>query len=281
MRAWRASALVALLALTACERDGAPRIAEPADAEGRAITFLQHHVFDEPAALADRFAPEVQPADFPLRLLVAQPAELSFEDVWRVRSIDGRVVVEALITLQGKPHLQTLWLTQQAGVWRIAGWAPGPTPVDPAVPAPPAGARVPYPFAGPVFRGGRSSPLLPTDEPAADAAAPAAVDVAVRPFAFQGACAAQARFGRALEDLGPQLAACYDLDPPRGGRLTYAVTAEGPQGRTVARLEEATLLDSNLSDCLQRTFERLPVVVGPDATCTAQVRVVLRPKASP
>lgn len=272
-------ALIAAL-LVGCADDAAPAAAPTLDDPARAAeAFLRDHAFDAPEALRPRFVREVDPADFPLRLLVEDPAAYRFDGLWRQRTVDGRLVVEALVEVDGAPRVLEFWLERQADAWRIAGWDPTPREVDPAAPAPPAGARIPPPFAPAAFRGAPPTRTVPlAAAPGARAAAPAraAVRVAFGRPTFEPGCAQDEGLQRALQRRRHDLTACYTAAfgaEVRPGRVTLELTAEG--ATFAARVVETTLIDETLGTCLVRVLGELPA--GPHGACTARTPITFAP----
>lgn len=278
-------ALLLGVALLACS-DGPTRpTAAPPDPELAAEAFLRSHVFDEPEALRERFVAAVEPADFALRLLVEDPASYRFVDLYRARSIDGRVVFTALVELDKKPHTYALWLELDAGRWRIAGWDGAPVAVDPGRPAPGGGTRVPPDLSPATFRG--APPIREVKVPTAirldgDAGVEPEEDPRVRvrttPVRFDGDCP-ERTLNRHLRKLRGPLARCY-VDATGGqrkGRVTVRVTFDRGQ-RPEAYVSETTLLNNDLSDCLLRLFGAFPPTVGPEQSCEIGVPVTFSPR---
>lgn len=265
---------LALLLLAACAEERPLEV--PSDPEAAAVELLSAHVFDDLAKLRPRFTREADPAELPLRLIADGPEEYRFVDVWRARMIDGRLVVSALVELRGQARVFDLWLEEQDGQWRVAGWTQVPRPVDPAAPAPPAGVQVPAPFAPATFRGAPRIQLVPLDEPApleaADGAAPR-MRVRFKAPAFQGDCP-EPTVRRALDALTPRLATCGEAG--RGGRLTFDLVL-APEGAE-ARLVETTLLDSALTDCARDHLETVRAPLAEGERCTVRAPLVLAPR---
>ena len=276
MRGWTTPLIVALMAACGAEDAAGPALSDPSQA---AIDFLAQHAFDPADALRDRFAREVDPDDFPLRLLLEGADHYRFEDLWRQRVIDGRLVVEALVRLDESPHVIEFWLERRGDAWLIAGWDPTPHTVDPTQPAPPAGARIPPPFAPAAFRGTPSTRTVPIAAPGAAAAAARAVRVRVvlRAPTFGDGCRARDTFTRAVRAREDGLAACYASAVSgalRPGRVTLSLSPEG--ARFGARVVETTLLRAGLGECLARVLGEVPTADHGD--CTAEVRVIFAPK---
>ncbi len=277
----RPLALLAAL-LLGCGDEAAPLGALALDDPARAAeVFLRDHAFDPPEALRPRFVREVDPADFPLRLLAEDPAAYRFEGLWRQRTVDGRLVVEALVEVDGVSRVLEFWLERQADAWRIAGWDPTPRDVDPAAAAPPAGARIPPPFAPAAFRGAPPARTVPLPQPAtARAATPARATTRVvfgRPT-FEPGCTLTEGLARAVEGRRDDLAACHAAAfgaEVRPGRVTLELTAEG--ATFAARVVETTLIDESLGGCLGRVMGELPA--GRHGACVARVPITFAPRA--
>lgn len=271
--------LLTLAGAAGCKAPPAP-VAAPIDAEGVAVTWLRDQVFDDNTRQMPRFVPGVDPAAFPPRLMVDRVDEYQYLDLWRLRVVDGQVLVEALVEIAGVPHIQGLRLKPHEQTWRIAGWegAPRPAQTDQASAA--ADLALPDDLAALALRGSRASAVLPVEAPLPEdpsAAEPAKVKVALTLAGTEGDCDDQRRLKQTLNAATTALAACGASISGRGGRFTFAVVFEGGTPRPTAELQETTLLDATVSTCAKAAFEALPTSVSPGATCTATVRVTLRP----
>jgi hypothetical protein len=278
-----ATLLASALSLSACKAPPAPAAA-PIDAEGVAVTWLRDQVFDDNARQAPRFVPGVDPAAFPPRLMVDRIDEYKYLDLWRLRVVDGQVLVEALVEIAGAPHIQGLRLKAHEGGWRIAGWVGSPRPAATDQASAAADLALPDDLAAMALRGSRASAVLPVEAPlAVDPAdeAPAKVKVALALAAVEGDCDDRRRLKQTLEAATKPLAACGTSISGRGGRFTFAVVFEGGSARPAVELQETTLLDGTVAACAKAAFEALPASVAPGATCTATVRVTLRPLDAP
>ena len=270
----------ALLLLLAC--GDPPEAPSAGDPEQAAVELLTAHVFDPLDALRPRFTREVNPADFPLRLMLDGPEQYRFVDVWRLRMVDGRLVVWALVELDGAPSAFEMWLEEQDGAWRVAGWSQVPRRVDPSAAAPPAGVRVPTPFAAATFRGAPPAFVVAVEESAAPTEEPPVrVDVKLRAPTFDGDCPRNT-LTRKLRGLQRRLGRCYGLavDPeqPRAGRITFTVLFDGRVGKIDARVTETTLIDGGLDSCIQTVVKALPVTVGRSEVCTAVAPYTFTPR---
>ncbi len=253
------------------------------DPEQAAIELLSTHVFDPVEALRPRFTREVNPADFPLRVMLDGPEQYKFIDIWRLRMVDGRLVVWALVELDGEPNAFEMWLEEQDGAWRVAGWSQVPRQVDPREEAPPVGTRVPTPFAAATFRGAPPAHVVAVEQTAAAPEEPARkVKVALKPPTFDGDCP-RSKLIRKLKGLRRGLGRCYGLaidpDSPRAGRITFTVLFDGRVGKIDARVTETTLIDDALDACVQLVLKELPVTVGSSEVCTAVAPFTFIPRA--
>ncbi|MCB9537723.1 MAG: hypothetical protein H6704_15840 [Myxococcales bacterium] len=279
----RAPALLGLMLVFGCGDDEAapgatPTLDDPARA---AEDFLRHHAFDPPDALRARFVREVDPADFPLRLLVEDPAAYRFDGLWRQRTVDGRLVVEALVEVDGAPRVVEFWLERQADAWRIAGWDPTSREVEPAAAAPPAGARIPPPFAPAAFRGAppvRTVPLPASADAPRAAPTRSPMRVVIGRPTLEATCTESAALERAVRGRRADLGACHAIAfgaAVRPGRVTLELTVEG--ATFAARVVETTLIDERLGACLARVLGELPA--GDHGACTARVPITFAPPA--
>ncbi len=251
------------------------------DPEQAAVAFLKGHVFDAPEALRPHFTREVNPADFPLRLMLDGPEQYRFVDIWRLRMVDGRLVVWSLVELDGAPNVFEMWLEEQDGAWRIAGWSQVPTSVDPNQPAPPAGTRVPTPFAAATFRGAPPAQVVPVEVREDSGETPVRVEVRLKPPTFDGKCPKRT-LTRKLRRLRGGLGRCYgeaiDPDSPRAGRITFTVLFDGRVGKIDARVTETTLIDEGLDTCIQSVLKALPVTVSTSEVCTVKAPFTFTPR---
>jgi hypothetical protein len=249
------------------------------DPEAAAVALLSAHVFDPPETLRPLFVEGVQPENLPLRLVVDSAAAYAFLDVQRLRMVDGRAVVTALVRLDGEPHTLDLWFEHRDGAWKVAGWTNVPHPADPAKPAPPAGADLPVPLASATFRGDEAPPALALDAPPDAPAAEAPVRLGVQRPQVTGACDPGA-IQRHLAQLEPALRRCWSgARTERGGRLTFGLDLDGEGRPTDARVEETTLLVAGLSDCVEGVVRGASGWPKPaNGICTARVAVTFTPK---
>ncbi len=271
--------------LLACGRgDDTPTTPTRLDPEVAARAFLADHVFDPPDVNAARFVREAEPGAFALKYMVKTPADYRFVDLWRVRTVDNRYVVEPLVELKGRPHVTTVWFELQDEAWKVAGWAPDATPVDPAEVAPSAGARVPIPFAPAAFRGAPPASEVRVEPPWNDIrildreipmeALPRVIDA-------DDTCPRR-RLERALDGLTRQLVECYGIafeeGPYRRGRMAFDLVLQGEGPDLRATLAETTLIHPTLGDCVAnviRLAEVPPVRDG--GLCKTRVAVTFSP----
>ena len=251
------------------------------DPESAAVELLRDHVFDPVDQLRERFTPEVNPADFALRLMLDGPDQYRFIDIWRLRMVDGRLVVWALVELEGAPHVFEMWLELQGNAWRVAGWSQVPEPVALDRPAPPAGTRVPTPFAAATFRGAPPARVVGVEVDRETPATASQFLVRLKTPSFDGACP-KASLVRKLQGLQGALGRCYaaavDAERPRAGRLTFTVLLDGRVGKSSVRVTETTLVDEGLTKCAEAAVATLPVTVGSTAVCSVSAPFTFRPR---
>jgi hypothetical protein len=267
--------LIPLTFLAGC---AAPPLASP-DPEAAAVALLSKRVFDPPDVLRPWFVEGVAPEDLPLRLVVDSPADYAFLDVQRLRMVDGRAVVTALVGLDGEPHTLDVWFEYRNGAWKVAGWTNVPHPADPSKPAPPAGADVPVPLASATFRGEETPQALALDAPPEAPDEPeTSVRVGVQRPQVTGACDAGA-LQRHLKRLEPALRRCFtEARAERGGRLAFALDLDAQGSATGARVEETTLLVAGLSDCVEGVVRAEAAWPRPaEGVCAARVAVTFTP----
>ncbi len=272
-------ALAALMLGCGKEEPVEPLIEFP-DPELAATTFLKSHVFEDAAALRPRFTREVEPTRFPVRAMVDAPSDYAFERIWRLRTIDNRYVVEAVVRLRNKFKRVTFWLEVQEGNWRISGWAPELSDVEMNAPTPSAGADVPVPFAAAAFRGTPAKgvvyvPTAKSDAPKANL--PVRARVQLTEVAL--GCPEKA-LREVLENSHDRFAECYadaiDGGRLRPGRMTYELKIEGRPATVKPSLEETTLIHSTLTDCVERVFSNL--WIDRSDTCEVTALVLFSPK---
>ena len=275
-------ALLCLLLLTACASDPEPTALLP-DPERAAEDFLKNHIFDAPRTLRDRFSPGLDPSEFPLRLIVDGPEQYRYLGLYRTRTIDGRVVIDALVELLGESYAFQIWLETDGTVWRIAGWAATPLPVDAQAPAPPAGVQMPKPLAPATFRGTppvRTVPVLDVAaELAADAPDTSKVAVHVKTLGYSGKCP-RSRLKRLIRRQKSAFGRCYKKAIGRSGRrgrLTIKIIFEAGQ-KPDAYLIETTLLNTALSDCLVGALSTLPPTADRGEPCEVTVPITFKPQ---
>lgn len=276
--------LVALaLTLAAC-RGEAPEGPARLDPEDTARAFFTAHVFDPPADAAARFVREADPAAFALRHMVKDPADYRFIDLWRVRTVDNRYVVEPLVELRGRPHVTTVWFEVQDEAWKVAGWTPDATPVDPTAPAPTAGARVPIPFAPAAFRGAPPASEVRVEPPWNDIRI---LDRVIPMEALPRVLEADKTCPRrGLEDaiaaLAKQLVDCYGVafeeGPYRRGRMSFDFVIQGDAPDIGATLAETTLIHPTLGNCVANVLRLAEVPAAKNGgLCKARVAVTFSP----
>ncbi len=252
------------------------------DPESAAVELLRDHVFDPVDQLRARFTPEVNPADFALRLMLDGPDQYRFIDIWRLRMVDGRLVVWALVELEGAPHVFEMWLELQGNAWRVAGWSQVPEPVALDRPAPPAGTRVPTPFAAATFRGAPPARVVGVEVDRETPTTASRFLVRLKTPSFDGACP-KASLTRKLRGLQDALGRCYAAalgaaEKLRAGRLTFTVLLDGRSGKSNARVTETTLINEDLTKCGEAVLGALPVTLGSTAVCSVKAPFTFRPR---
>lgn len=270
--------------LWACGEEASVKMDAVADPEIAARLFFRDHVFSDPEQVKPLFTDTLDFKDFPLPLMVPSPEAYAFNDIWRLRMIDNRAVITALITLNGEPHLYDVWFEHHRGSWKVAGWGDYPHPVDPGAPAPARDDRLPAALAKASFRDIHEVPSMPIRVKArATGEAPRRLPVQVdlRPPAIEGPCS-QASIKRQLRPMSQALAECYakTVDPDKGrtGRLTmaYGIAPGGPP--IDAEVEETTLLATGLTDCVTAALDALKPLKRQKSACTVRARAVFRPR---
>ncbi len=275
----------ACAALVGCGGGEDEVAAERLDPEAAARAFFEQHVFADPAAAAPHFVREADPAAFALRHMVVDPSHFRFVDFWRVRTVDNRLVVEPLFELKGRPHVTTVWFELQDEAWKVAGWTPGALPVDPAEPAPSAGARVPIPFAPAAFRGAPPATEVQVEPPwndirILDREVPMEALPRVMQTADDCSRATRRALDKGLAALAKPFVDCYGVSfeegPYRRGRMTFDIDVGG--GGVTAELAETTLIHPTLGGCVANVLRFADVPPPPGgARCAAKVSVTFSP----
>lgn len=281
-----ALALTAALtaSLTACRSDHDTAAPVRLDPETTARAFFTTHVFDPPAAAAPHFVREADPATFALRHMVKTPADYRFIDLWRVRTVDNRYIVEPLVELKGRPHVTTVWFEVQDERWKVAGWDPDATPTDPAAPAPSAGARVPIPFAPAAFRGAPPTSEVRVEPPWSDIAIldrEIPMEALPRVIDADKTCPRRG-LEQALSALARQLVDCYGIafeeGPYRRGRMSFDLVVQGEAPDLTATLAETTLIHPTLGNCVANVLRLAEVPAARNGgLCKARVAVTFSP----
>lgn len=282
----KARFIIALLGCWACSDAPDPKAAAPeapatveaepmADPVALARAWLAHDVFAETTEMA--FAPGLDRGNFPARLMVDRPQEYRFIDIWRVRTVDQRVLIDALVQLAGEPHVVAFWMEQASGVWRIAGWRaqtrPGVTDR-----AGFGGVDLPSVLAASAFRGAPPARVVPVaiNEAVSADSGKSKVRVGFKAFSYEGRCP-KAKVAAQIRRQRRRLSRCHaDAlgDEVRPGRLTFSVeiTARGVD----ANLVEATLVAGALTDCVEAALERIKL--RKIDACTVQVPITFTPR---
>lgn len=286
MTAARPVAALAACALlgccVACTAEAPPQLAP--DPEEAARSLLAREVVFAPAeTLRPRFLSAVSPADFPLRLIVDDAASYAFVDLWRLRMIDSRAIVTALVKLNDETMAFELWLESHDGVWQVAGWDQVPRTVETDAPVP-ASVRLPGPLAGATFRSSLNAPALPVPETTSAAPEPEAegarrARVTIGRTQFDGTCPRRA-LEKAVRERRPRLAACYAArvsgEDGRRGRLTVGFSTANGRLEAPPRVLETTLLLDGFADCVS---EALADIRPPaEARCNARFRLNFAPR---
>ncbi len=259
---------------TACREKVEATVQTP-DPVATVERWLRHEVFAEPSTLA--FAPDLKPGDFPTRQVRAE--NYRFLDLWRVRQVDGRLLIDALVSLDGQPHVVPFYLEEVEGVWRMAGWNPA-EPIENPGAAPPGGADLPGPLAAATFRGAPPAQVVyvaPVTEGEEAEDARLAVRVGFLDFVYSGECPA-GRLGAALRRSARRIGTCHVEtfgSKPRAGRLTFDVTLQAGQAPEVV-LRETTLLAGALTECVAEALGRLPPEKA--SHCTVRVPITFSPR---
>jgi hypothetical protein len=266
---------ITTLLATAC-REKVEVVTETPDPVATVERWLRQEVFADPPTLA--FAPDLKPADFPARQVRAE--NYRFLDLWRVRQVDARLLIDALVSLDGQPHVLPFYLEEVEGVWRVAGFAAA-EPIENPGAAPPGGANLPGPLAAATFRGAPPAqvvyvaPATEGDEEGEDARL--AVRVGFHDFVYTGECPT-GRLGTALRRSARRIGTCHVEtfgSKPRAGRLTFDVTLQAGQAPEVV-LRETTLLAGALTECVAEALGRLPPEKA--SHCTVRVPITFSPR---
>lgn len=247
----------------------------PDDPVLAARAWLTSEVFAERTQMT--FAPGLDRGAFPARLMVDRPGEYRFIDIWRVRTVDQRLLIDALVQIANEPHVVSFWMEQVSGVWRIAGWRPQATAAKEDK-APPGGVDLPPTLAASAFRGAPPAKVVPFVVDAAVTAetSESAMRVGFKKFTWQGDCP-RAKVAAQLKLQTRRLARCHaDAlgDEARPGRLTFSVRIS--PDTVDAQMTEATLVAGALTDCVEAALERIKLSKVVD--CEVTVPVTFAPR---
>lgn len=232
--------------------------AASADPVAAARAWLQNDIFAESTTM--QFAPGLDRGDFPARLMVDRPQEYRFVDLWRVRTVDQRLLIDALVQIGNEPQVVAFWMEQSAGAWRVAGWRPQAS-VAKGEAAPPGGVDLPAILAASAFRGAPKARFVPVaiDEAVSADGGKSLMRVGFKGFTFEGDCP-KARVTSQVRRQRKRLARCHTDalgDEMRPGRLTFSI--EVTPDTVDASLVEATLVAGALTDCVEAALERITV----------------------
>ena len=166
----------------------------------------------QPDKAVSAFVREAKNEEFPLN----SNHRLSQDSLWRLRSIDGRLLADLEVDgTQGTEHL-TVWFERQKGQWLISGWLPlSKTKRDTGVLS--TLKDLPIAFAAPALRGG--PPPLIVRIASVDTSSPDPIKTTQTSTAhlrlkvnINRACKGT-RSIRHLKSLKKQLNGCYDMMP--------------------------------------------------------------------
>lgn len=269
------------LLLCGCGKDAPPGTDAPAPGESvedpvlAARAWLTNEVFAEQTAMT--FAPGLDRGNFPARLMVDRPGEYRFIDIWRVRTVDQRLLIDALVQIATEPHVVSFWMEQVSGVWRIAGWRPQASAAEKDA-APPGGVDLPPTLAASAFRGAPPAKFVPVVIDAAVTAdsGKSKMRVGFKAFKYKGDCP-RGKVAVQLRKQRRRLAQCHTDalgDEARPGRLTFDVKIT--PGVVDAQMVEATLVAGALTDCVEAALERIKVRKVVD--CAVNVPVTFSPR---
>lgn len=274
--------LAALTGLVACGQDGT--VEQVSDPEVAAIELLTRFAFAPAATIRPRFVDGVDPENMPIRLLVDRPEEYVYEDLWRLRMIDGRAVVTALVQIRDEPRLFDLWFEARGESWQVAGWSQTlrPVRVEDAVAI--AGDPVPAAMAKATFRDVHAVPRLPIgdDSFAEGPQAPPRVRVGYKSLNHRGRCNAE-HIRTNLRQRTEALRLCYEsalsADDARIGRLTVEVQMRAGRATHETSIAETTLIVNALTACAEEVLSQLP---GQDeGECVIRVPMTFTPFEPP
>lgn len=278
----RALILFFFCAVAGCGKDDAEGAAPadapaggPADPIAAARAWLTHDIFAEQTTM--QFAAGLDRGDFPARLMVDRPQEYRFVDLWRVRTVDQRLLIDALVQIGNEPQVVSFWMEQIDGAWRIAGWRPQAS-VAKGEAAPPGGVDLPSILAASAFRGAPAARFVPVviDEAVSADAGKSRMRVGFKGFTYDGDCP-KARVASQVRRQRRRLARCHTDalgEERRPGRLTFAV--EITPNTVDASIVEATLVAGALTDCVEAALERIKVRKVND--CKVTVPVTFSPR---
>lgn len=274
--------LLTLIGFIGCGKD-APDAADSADESAAgtadpvaaARAWLTHDIFAESTTM--QFVSGLDRGDFPARLMVDRPQEYRFIDLWRVRTVDQRLLIDALVQIGNEPQVVSFWMEEADGVWRIAGWR-AQASVAKGEAAPPGGVDLPSILAASAFRGAPPAKFVPVaiDEAINADAGKSRMRVGFKGFTYVGDCP-KARVASQVRRQRRRLARCHTDalgEERRPGRLTFSI--EITPNTVDASIVEATLVAGALTDCVEAALERIKV--RKVNNCTVTVPVTFTPR---
>ena len=226
------------------------------------------------------FVREAKNEEFPLNSNHSIPENA----LWRLRSIDGRLIADVDILDTSGPRRLTVWFEMQEGRWLISGWQPLAEKTKEKTTRSTL-RDLPIEFAAPALRGGPpplvvygllAAPPSMARTPDAEQKSAAKIRLTVK---LNRACNRKKTVAY-FRSIKTQLNRCYDMMPTRKqtrhGRMTYQVSTHSTPPRIQAELIESTIVAGRLSDCVTTLLNRRTFKVS--NRCSGTIRLHYRPK---
>ena len=259
--------LFSFIACVACTSEHPKQSVE--DVETR-IKQILSEVRERGSQASGLFVEELSPRGFPL----GTEGVTSADAIRRLRTIDGRILVDLLATRNGTSVEMRLWLELRHGVWQIAGWRPELIPIDSSPIQRSSSLDIPRRFAAPSLRRTPSGFRVPgpTSTVAKPEAGPKHQWLKIRPRVreVKGRCPSIPRLKSQLQDALPQIRRCHEVAFPTRTRAAGRVVLR--YANSTVSVEESTTTSASFSTCLEKT---ITAQARGDSSCTYVIDLLL------
>lgn len=195
------------------------------------------------------FVPELSPQGFPL----GPATGLTAKELRRLRTIDGRILVDLLTRRNGELSEFSMWLEKHRDGWLIAGWRPNLKRLgEPTIQRSPP-LDVPRRFAAPSLRQTPDAVRVPAPAYVENTTHPTVrhdwLRIRPRIRAVKGRCTTRSAMTRQLVNTIPKLRQCHELSFPARKRASGRVILQYEGGRI--SVLESTTTSETFSRCLE------------------------------